>query len=62
MSSPLCANCSRDSSRACRGTGSVAQVETEKQAGTGVEIICSQSEVKGPVVEGDSLPVVSESA
>ena len=56
MSSPICANCSRDSSRAGLGIGPVAQVETEKQVGTGVEVICSQSEVRGPV-EVDSVPV-----
>ena len=56
MSSPTCANCSRDSSRAGLGIGPVAQVETEKQVGTGVEVICSQSEVRGPV-EVDSVPV-----
>lgn len=58
MSSPLCANCSRDSSRAGLGRGPVAQVETEKQVGTGAEVMCSQFEVVGPVVEVDSVPVV----
>lgn len=57
MSSPLCANCSRDSSKSGLGTGPVAQVETEKQVGTGVEVICSPFEVIGPMEEVDSVPV-----
>lgn len=56
MSSPLCANCSRDSSRAGLGIGPVAQVETETQVGIGVEVMCSQFEVIGPVEEVDSVP------
>lgn len=39
----------------------MAQVETEKQVGTGVEVVCSQIEVTGPVVVVvvvDSVPVV----
>lgn len=55
MSSPLCANCSREDSRAGLGIGPVVQVETENQVGAGVEVMCSQSEV---VVEVDSVPVV----
>lgn len=58
MSSPLCASSSRDSSRAGLGIGPVAQVETETQAGTGVEVMCSQFEVIGPVVVVGSVPVV----
>lgn len=58
MSSPLCAKSSRDSSRAGLGRGPVAQVETEKHLSTGVEVMCSQFEVIGPVVVLDSLPVV----
>lgn len=34
------------------------QVEAEKQAGTDMEVMCSQFEVIGPVVEVDSVPVV----
>lgn len=37
----------------------MAQVETERQEGTGVEVICSQFEVTGPVVEVESVPVVA---
>lgn len=58
MSSPLCANCSRDSSRAGLGIGPVAQEDTEKQVGTGVEVICSQIEDICPVVDVASVPVV----
>lgn len=58
MSSPLCANCSRDSSRAGLGRGPVAEVGTEKQEGTGVEVTCSQFEVTDPVVKVASVPVV----
>lgn len=58
MSSPLCANCSRDSSRTGLGIGFVVQVEKEKQVGTGVEVICSQFGIRGPVEEVGSVPVV----
>lgn len=58
MSSPLFANCSRDSTRAGFGIGPVAQVETEKPVGIGMEVMCSQFEVIGPVVEVDSVQVV----
>lgn len=58
MSSPFCANCSRDCSRAGLGIGPVAQAETAKQVGTGVEVTCSQGEVLGPVAEVDSVPAV----
>lgn len=58
MSSPLCANCSRDSNREWLGKGPVAQVGTEKQVGAGVEVMCSQFEVTDPVVKVDSLSVV----
>lgn len=36
----------------------MAQVETEEEVGTGVEAMCSQFEVVGPVVEVDCVPVV----
>lgn len=36
----------------------MAQVGTGKQVGTRVEVMCSQLEVIGPVVEVDSVPVV----
>lgn len=58
MSSPLCANSSRDSSRAGLGIGPVAEVETEKQVGTGVVVMCSECEVIGPVVVLNSILVV----
>lgn len=38
--------------------GPVAQEDTEKQVGTGAEVICSQIEVICPVVEMASVPVV----
>lgn len=34
------------------------QVETDKQVGTDMEVMFSQFEVIGPVVEVDSVPVV----
>lgn len=34
----------------------MAQVETETQVGIGVEVMCSQFEVIGPVEEVDSVP------
>lgn len=37
----------------------MAQVETERQVGTGVEVICSQLEVTGPVVDVESVPAVA---
>lgn len=55
MSSPLCANCSRDSSKAGLGIGPVAQVESEKQVVAGVEVMCSHCEDVGPEVV--SVPV-----
>ncbi|TNN60801.1 hypothetical protein EYF80_028971 [Liparis tanakae] len=47
----------KDSSRAGLGIGPVAQLETEKQVGSGVEDTCSQLGVTGPVVVLDSVPV-----
>lgn len=35
-------------------------METEKQLGTGVEVICSQFEVIGSVEEVDSVPVFKD--
>lgn len=55
MSSPLCANWSRDASRAGLGIGPVVQVENDKQVGSGVEVMCSQFKIE---VEVDSVPVV----
>lgn len=57
MSSPLCVNCSRDSSRAGLVIVPVGKVGTEKQGGTGLEVMCPQFEVISPVVEVDSAPV-----
>lgn len=38
----------------------MAQVETEEEVGTGIEVMCSQFEVIGPVVvEVDCVPVVA---
>lgn len=58
MSSPLCANSSRDFSSAELRIGPVAQVESDRQVGTGVEVMCFQLEVKGPVVVVDSGPAI----
>lgn len=57
MSSPLCANCSRDASRAGLGMGPVALTRAKRQVGSGVEEMCSQFEVTGPVVKEGSVPV-----
>lgn len=61
MSSPLCANCSRDSSSSGLWTGPAAQAETEKPVGSEVEVLCSYVEVTGPVKEDDSNPVLVDS-
>lgn len=58
MSSPLCANLSREASRAGLGIGPVARAETEKHVHAEEEVNCSQFEVIGPVVEVDSVSVV----
>lgn len=58
MSSPLCANCSRDSSSSGLWTGPAAQAKTDKPVGSEVEVLCSYVEVTGPVKEDDSDPVL----
>lgn len=52
MSSPLCANCSRDASRVGLEKGRVMQVGTKTEVGTVVEVTGCGFEVVGPVVGG----------